>query len=151
MTRRSTRTQIPSLKLLGHSVTQFASEPSATILETFRNRYTQRDYWIRFDCFEFTSLCPVTGQPDFAKVHIEYVPDELCIETKSLKFYLASYRDTRSFNEEVSNRILEDLVTACQPRRIRVHGEFSARGGISVTVDVAYPQELGLKRRDGVS
>ena len=151
MTRRSTRPKAPSLKLLGHSATRFPNKPSATILETFPNRYAQRDYWIRFDCPEFTSLCPVTGQPDFAKIRIEYVPDQLCIETKSLKFYLASYRNTRSFNEEVSNRILEDLIAACQPRLLRVHGEFVARGGVSVTVDVAHPQEPRLKRSNGTS
>ncbi len=144
MTRRPTRPKAPGLKLLGHSEKRFPNKPSAAILETFPNRYPQRDYWIRFDCADFTSLCPVTGQPDFAKIRIEYVADALCIETKSLKFYLASYRDTRSFNEEVSNRIMEDLVTACQPRVLRVHGEFAARGGISVTVDVEHTQEVKL-------
>lgn len=151
MKRDPKRLKAPSLKLLGHSVTHFPDKPSATILETFQNRYAQRDYWIRFDCPEFTSLCPVTGQPDFAKIRIEYIPDHLCIETKSLKFYLASYRNTRSFNEEVSNRVLEDLVEACRPRRLRVHGEFSARGGVSVTVDVSYPDEPGLERNKGSS
>ena len=86
-------------------------------------------------------MCPVTGQPDFAKIRIDYVPDERCIETKSLKFYLASFRNTRSFNEEVANRILDDLVTACAPRRANVHGEFVARGGVSVTVDVSHPDQ----------
>ena len=127
------------LKLLGRSETHYPTKPSADILETFPNRYPQRDYWIRFDCAEFTSVCPVTGQPDFAKIRIEYIPDERCVETKSLKFYLASFRNTASFNEEISNRILEDLVTACAPRRAMVHGEFAARGGISVTVDAAHP------------
>lgn len=87
-------------------------------------------------------MCPVTGQPDFAEITIEYVPDKLCIETKSLKFYLASFRQTRSFNEEIVNRILDDIVKACAPRRALVHGEFAARGGISVTVDAAYPDEI---------
>ena len=143
MPRRSTPPHRDALQLLGRSEVRFPAKPDAKTLETFPNRYAQRDYWIRFDCPEFTSLCPVTGQPDFAKLRIEYVPGERCIETKSLKFYLASYRNTRSFNEEVSNRIMEDLVTACQPRRIRVHGEFAARGGVSVTVDVAHPAETG--------
>ncbi len=129
------------LKLLGRSETHYPSRPTAKTLETFPNRYPQRDYWIRFDCEDFTSLCPITGQPDFAKLCIEYVPDARCVETKSLKFYLASFRNTASFNEEISNRILEDLITVCQPRRLRVHGEFAARGGISVTVDAAYPPE----------
>jgi 7-cyano-7-deazaguanine reductase len=86
-------------------------------------------------------MCPVTGQPDFARITIEYVPNTLCIESKSLKFYLASYRNTRSFNEEIINRILEDLVTACHPREAAVHGEFAARGGISVSVDARYPED----------
>jgi 7-cyano-7-deazaguanine reductase len=87
-------------------------------------------------------MCPVTGQPDFAGITIEYIPDKLCIESKSLKFYLASYRNTRSFNEEIVNRILEDLVTACQPRQAIVRGEFAPRGGISVSVDARYSDDL---------
>ena len=86
-------------------------------------------------------MCPVTGQPDFARITINYVPDKLCIESKSLKFYLASYRNTRSFNEEIVNRILEDLVTVCRPRQAIVHGEFAPRGGISVSVDARYPDD----------
>jgi 7-cyano-7-deazaguanine reductase len=127
------------LTLLGHAVAEYPAAPAATTLETFDNRYPARDYWIQFDCPEFTSMCPVTGQPDFAGIRIDYVPDKLCIETKSLKFYLASFRNTRSFNEEIVNRILEDLIAACKPRRVIVHGQFAARGGISVTVDAAFP------------
>jgi len=127
------------LTLLGQAAGEFPQQPSAEILETFANAYARRDYWIRFTSADFTSLCPVTGQPDFAELAIEYVPDKLCIETKSLKFYLASYRNTRSFNEEVVNRILEDLVAACRPRLLIVKGEFSARGGISVGVEARYP------------
>ncbi|MEI6278110.1 MAG: preQ(1) synthase [Verrucomicrobiae bacterium] len=129
-------------RLLGHSEEKYPGHPSAGILETFPNRFSKRSYWIRFDCSEFTSMCPVTGQPDFAVIHIRYVPDVLCIETKSLKFYLASYRHTRSFNEEIVNRILDDLVEACRPRQMEVHGEFSSRGGISVTVDASLPEEI---------
>ena len=140
---------LKGLKLLGRSETHYPTKPGADILETFPNRYPQRDYWIRFDCAEFTSVCPVTGQPDFAKIRIEYIPDELCVETKSLKFYLSSFRNTRSFNEEISNRILEDLVTACAPRRAIVHGEFAARGGISVTVDAAHPDTALPARETG--
>ena len=140
---------VNGLKLLGRSETHYPTKPSADILETFPNRYPQRDYWIRFDCEDFTSLCPITGQPDFARLRIEYVPDARCVETKSLKFYLASFRNTASFNEEISNRIMEDLVTACEPRQILVHGEFAARGGISVTVDAAHP-ETALERRNGI-
>ncbi len=131
-----------ALKLLGKSVSQYPAAPLAATLDTFPNVHARRDYWIRFDCAEFTSMCPVTGQPDFARITIDYVPERLCVETKSLKFYLASYRQTKSFNEEIVNRILEDLVTACKPRRALVHGAFAARGGISVTVDAAYPDDL---------
>jgi len=128
----------PGLTLLGHPA-KFPDEPSVGILETFPNRNAGRDYLITFECMEFTSMCPVTGQPDFAHLRIEYVADELCIETKSLKFYLSSFRNTRSFNEAIVNRILDDLVAACRPRYALVHGEFSPRGGISVTVDAEHP------------
>ena len=131
-----------SLKLLGKAAVHYPDSPSPKTLETFQNEYSRRGYWIRFECPEFTSMCPVTGQLDFAKITIDYVPDELCIESKSLKFYLASYRNTRSFNEEIVNRILEDLVTACRPRQAIVYGEFAARGGISVSVDARYPDDL---------
>lgn len=130
--------QPAALKLLGKSAT-FPQTPSLDTLDCFPNRTPARDYLIRFDCTEFTSMCPVTGQPDFATISIEYVPDALCIETKSLKFYLASYRHERSFNEEIVNRILSDLVAVCKPRRMIVHGEFSPRGGIQVSVKATYP------------
>ena len=146
MRPRATSTKYKDLHLLGRSETSYPTKPDAKTLETFPNRYPQRDYVIRFDCPEFTSMCPVTGQPDFAKIRIEYVPGERCIETKSLKFYLASFRNTRSFNEEISNRIMEDIMTACSPRRISVHGEFAARGGVSVTVDCTFPDKPAPER-----
>ena len=129
------------LTLLGNARAKTPAGPSAEVLETFANAFRHRDYIIRFDCADFTSLCPITGQPDFAKIRIEYVPGDRCIETKSLKFYLAAYRNTRSFNEEIVNRVLDDLVAACTPRRLHVHGEFATRGGITVTVDAAFPAE----------
>ncbi len=129
----------PKLRLLGHQVAKYPDEPTSATLDTFPNRSPDRSYWITFESNEFTSLCPVTGQPDFASIQIRYIPEALCIETKSLKFYLASYRNTRSFNEEVVNRILDDLVAACAPRSMEVHGEFAARGGIAVTVEAAHP------------
>jgi 7-cyano-7-deazaguanine reductase len=132
-----------NLSLLGHTA-KFPEQPTASILETFRNENSKRDYWITFESSEFTSMCPVTGQPDFAHITIEYVADERCIETKSLKFYLASFRNTRSFNEVIVNRILDDIVEACAPRRAIVHGEFSARGGIAVTVDAEYPNQPNI-------
>jgi 7-cyano-7-deazaguanine reductase len=134
------KTSRRGLTLLGNAKADFPSKPSIEILETFENRFPQRDYWVRFDCSDFTSLCPITGQPDFAKVRIEYIPDDRCIETKSLKFYLSAFRNTRSFNEEVVNRILEDLAACCQPRVLNVHGEFAARGGITVSVDASFPE-----------
>ncbi len=123
------------LKLLGKAGAGFPETVSPDILETFENRYPHRDYVIHFTCEDFTSLCPVTGQPDFAALHIEYVAGKRCIETKSLKFYLASYRNCAAFNEEVANRVLEDLAQACSPRRMKVTGKFASRGGISVTVE----------------
>lgn len=128
------------LKLLGGPATRPPDKPTVAILETFENRFPNRDYWVRFDCADFTSLCPITTQPDFARIRIEYIPDKRCIETKSLKFYLAAFRNTRSFNEEVVNRVLDDLVAACAPRQMLVHGEFAARGGITLTVDATHPQ-----------
>lgn len=131
-----------SLTLLGRPVTHYPNAPSAKTIETFPNEYANRHYLIKFECADFTSLCPITGQPDFAKVTIEYVPAARCIETKSLKFYLASYRNTRSFNEEIVNRILDDVVTACSPHEALVYGEFASRGGISLSVEATYPDAI---------
>ncbi len=136
---KTKKTNKRGLKLLGRNVAAIPAEPSIATLETFQNAYAQRDYWIRFESHDFTSLCPVTGQPDFAAITVDYVPDKLCIETKSFKFYLASFRNTRRFNEEIVNRILEDLVKACSPRHLWVYGEFASRGGIGVTVEAYYP------------
>jgi 7-cyano-7-deazaguanine reductase len=103
-------------------------------LETFSNPTPERDYTIRMEVPEFTCLCPKTGQPDFATLHIEYVPDKLCIELKSLKLYMWSYRNEGAFHEAVTNRILDDLAKACQPRFMRLTAEFYVRGGIYTTV-----------------
>src|SRR6188768_2903410 len=100
-------------------------------LDTFPNPRKGRDYHIRFECPEFTCLCPMTGQPDFATVTITYVPDGKCVELKSLKLYLWSFRDKGHFHEAVTNRILDDLVGALSPRRLRVEGNFNVRGGIT--------------------
>jgi len=134
----------PNLKLLGSTAEPFPDQPTPSVLEAFENRYPSRDYWICFDVAEFTSLCPVTGQPDFARIEIRYVPDKLCVESKSLKFYLTGYRNSASFNEEVVNRILDDLVGACQPRKMLVRGAFASRGGISLTVEATHPNDLKL-------
>ncbi len=103
-------------------------------LETFENPEPGRDYTIRVRIPEFTCLCPKTGQPDFANLLLEYVPDRRCVELKSLKLYVWSYRDVGAFHEAVSNRILDDLVTACAPRFMRLTAEFNVRGGIYTTV-----------------
>jgi 7-cyano-7-deazaguanine reductase len=130
------------LTLLGKSKARLPSSPTEARLETFPNP-ARRQYRIRFETADFTSLCPVTGQMDFAQITIEYVPDALCIESKSLKFYLASYRNERAFNETVTNRILDDFVRACSPREAVVTAEFSARGGIALTVRAEYPDNAG--------
>lgn len=109
------------------------TQPSKN-LETFPNPYPKRDYEISFDCPEFTCVCPKTGQPDFATLRIRYVPDKLCVELKSLKLYLWSYRNEGHFHEEVTNRILDDLVKAVRPRRIAIEGDFYVRGGIHTVV-----------------
>jgi 7-cyano-7-deazaguanine reductase len=107
-------------------------------LETFLNRHPGRDYTIVHTCPEFTALCPITGQPDFATIRITYVPDRLCVELKSLKLYLHSYRDRGIFYEHVTNVILDDLVAAVKPRRMTVEGEFNVRGGIASVVRADY-------------
>ncbi len=112
-----------------------STQPSKQ-LETFPNPRTDRDYVISFDCPEFTCICPKTGQPDFATIKIRYVPGDLCVELKSLKLYLWSYRDEGAFHEAVTNQITDDLVDACQPRFIEVVGDFYVRGGIHTVVTV---------------
>jgi 7-cyano-7-deazaguanine reductase len=144
---RRTGKKYAALTLLGNSQAAFPKSPTQATLEAFPNPSPQRDYSIRIDCPDFTSLCPVTGQPDFAEIVVEYVPDERCIETKSLKLYLASYRNVPSFNEAVINRILDDLVAACHPRRMRLEGRFVARGGLALTVIAEHPQDAGAAGR----
>jgi 7-cyano-7-deazaguanine reductase len=127
-----------SITLLGRSEARLPASPDQAKLETFPNP-AKRHYWISFETADFTSLCPVTGQMDFAQITIEYVPNRLCIESKSLKFYLASYRNERAFNEAVTNRILDDFVRACAPLEASIIAEFSARGGIALTVEAEFP------------
>jgi len=103
-------------------------------LDTFPNPKRERDYHIQFDCPEFTCLCPITGQPDFATILIDYVPNQLCVELKSLKLYLWSYRNEGAFHEAVTNQICDDLVAAISPRSLTVTGKFWVRGGITTTV-----------------
>lgn len=108
-------------------------------IETFSNPAPHRDYTIAHVCPEFTSVCPKTGQPDFATIELEYIPDELCIELKSLKFYYHSFRNEGIYFEAVINRLLDELVEACKPRWMRVTGHFNVRGGISSTIVAETP------------
>ena len=136
----SSQAPLSDLTLLGNSKQSFPNSPSASILETFPNRNPDRDYWVKFHSTDFTSLCPVTGQPDYAPIDILYVPGQRCVETKSLKFYLASYRNQKDFNENITNRIFDDFKKACSPKSLIVEAQFHARGGISLTTRVQYPQ-----------
>jgi len=111
---------------------------SSSTLETFPNPQPNRDYEIAIRCPEFTSVCPKTGLPDFGEIRITYVPDLLCIELKALKYYLVGFRNKGIFYENVTNQILDDLVAACQPRRMTVVGDFSVRGGIKTEVTARY-------------
>ena len=116
-----------------------ATKPSKE-LETFPNPQPERDYEISMECPEFTCVCPRTGQPDFATIRINYVADKLCVELKSLKLYLWSYRDEGAFHEAVINRILDDLVQACRPRKMTVVGDLNVRGGIHTVISAEYRQ-----------
>jgi 7-cyano-7-deazaguanine reductase len=114
------------------------NKPNPEILETFRNRYPNRDYIVNIKIHEFTCLCPLTDQPDFATIYVTYIPDQKCIESKSLKLYIFSFRNFGVFHEDCVNRILDDCVGASEPRWMQVAGKFSARGGISLTPIVEY-------------
>ena len=138
------KTKTSKLTLLGRSEARIPASPAEARLETFPNP-ARREYWIHFETDDFTSLCPITGQADFARIEIAYVPDRLCIESKSLKFYLAAYRNERAFNEAVTNRILDDFTRAVRPRQATVTAQFSARGGIALKVQASYPAP-GAKR-----
>lgn len=116
-----------------------STQPSKD-LETFDNPMPERDYTIRIDVPEFTCLCPKTGQPDFAELKIEYVPDQRCVELKSLKLYVWSFREEGAFHEAVTNRILDDLVAATEPRFMRLTADFNVRGGIYTTVVCEHKQ-----------
>ena len=132
--QRDNSERFDKLTLLTKSETTVPTSPEMANLEVFDNLYSKRDYEITFDCPEFTSLCPVTGQPDFGKITITYVPDKLCVESKSLKLFMFSFRSHNTFHEEVVNSILEKVVEACSPRWIEVVGEFRPRGGIALTI-----------------
>jgi len=116
-----------------------STRPSKQI-EIFKNPYPRRDYDIEIDCPEFTCLCPKTGQPDFATIRVSYVPDEFCVELKSLKLYLWNYRNEGAFHEAVTNKILDDLVKAVKPRHMSIEADFFVRGGLHTVVSANYSQ-----------
>lgn len=114
------------------------SETFCDTLETFENQYPDRDYTIQIECPEFTSVCPKTGQPDFGTLTFEYIPDEKCVELKSLKLYLQRYRNEGVFYESITNRILDDLVAVLEPRSMALVADFTPRGGITSTITATY-------------
>jgi 7-cyano-7-deazaguanine reductase len=120
-------------------VLEFRPHVKQAVIETFPNPRPGREFEIAIDCPEFTSVCPKTGLPDFGAIRISYVPGDRCIELKSLKYYMIEFRNRGIFYEAVTNQILDDLVSACQPRRMTVIGDFSVRGGIKTVVTATYP------------
>jgi len=139
------RSDTRNLTLLGGGPLQQLSSPEEAVLETFESP-SMRDYEVTFSTQEFTSHCPVTGQPDFAEIIIRYTPDRRCIESKSLKQYLGAYRNQAVFAEGITNRILDDIVRAISPRRAMVIGDFFPRGGIGIRVEATYE---GSKAKTG--
>jgi len=112
-----------------------------SVVETFKNQFPDRDYEIEITCPEFTAVCPKTGQPDFGTIIIQYVPAATCLELKSLKLYLVGYRDRGIFYEHVVNTILDDLTLSCQPKKLKVIGQFNPRGGITSRITAVYESE----------
>ena len=131
--------QTENLTLLGGD-TQYTYNYNPSLLETFQNKHTGNDYWVSLICPEFTSLCPITGQPDFATLHIHYLPNEKMVESKSLKIYLFSFRNHGDFHEDCINIIMKDLVALMDPKYIEVVGKFNPRGGISIYPYANYGQ-----------
>ena len=127
--------------VLGKNTRYVFDKPNWKILETFINRYPHRDYLIQFNIPEFTNVCPLTNQPDFAKIRICYIPHGKCIQSKSLKLYIVSFRNFPEFHEDCVNRILDDCVKACKPRWMQVLGRFNARGGISIMPIAEYTKK----------
>ena len=130
--------ELKGVTRLGNQKAVFADKYTPSLLETFVNKHRDADYWVTFTCPEFTSLCPVTGQPDFATITIQYVPDVRMVESKSLKLYLFSFRNHGDFHEDCVNVILKDLRSLMKPKYIEVWGRFASRGGISIDPYVNY-------------
>lgn len=132
MSGRSHEQGLKDLTLLGNKENNYATDYSPEILESVDNIHSNRDYFVKFNCPEFTSLCPITGQPDFATMYISYIPDQKIVESKSLKLYLFSFRNHGDFHEDCVNIIMNDLIELLNPRYIEVWGKFTPRGGISI-------------------
>ena len=124
--------ELQGVTLLGNQKTKYPQDYAPEMLETFINKHQDRDYFVKFNCPEFTSLCPMTGQPDFATIYISYVPDVKMVESKSLKLYLFSFRNHGDFHEDCVNIIMKDLIKLMDPKYIEVWGKFTPRGGISI-------------------
>ena len=131
MTGRS-KEETENITLLGNQKTKYPDDYAPDVLETFINKHQDNDYFVKFNCPEFTSLCPITGQPDFATITISYVPDIRMVESKSLKLYLFSFRNHGDFHEDCVNIIMKDLIKLMEPKYIEVWGKFTPRGGISI-------------------
>ncbi len=127
-----TRDEMEGITLLGDRGVEYPKDYAPEMLQTFVNKHPDHDYFVKFNCPEFTSLCPLTGQPDFANVTISYVPEERMVESKALKLYLFSFRNHGDFHEDCMNIIMEDLIQAMDPKYIEVWGRFTPRGGISI-------------------
>ena len=127
-----TNEETQNITLLGQKNVKYDFNYRPDILETFINKHPEHDYWVKFNCPEFTTLCPITGQPDFGTIYISYVPDENMVESKSLKLYLFSFRNNGDFHEDVVNIIMKDLIKLMNPKYIEVWGKFLPRGGISI-------------------
>ena len=121
-----------NLTLLGNNRTEYRTDYAPEVLEKFSNKHPDNDYFVKFNCPEFTTLCPITGQPDFGRITISYVPEEFLVESKSLKLYLFSFRNHGDFHEDVTNIIMKDLIKLLSPKYIEVWGRFMPRGGISI-------------------
>ena len=124
--------EMGSVTLLGNAKTKYRDDYAPEVLEAFVNKHPDNDYFVKFNCPEFTSLCPITGQPDFATIYISYIPDKLMVESKSLKLYLYSFRSHGDFHEDCVNIIMKDLIKLMDPKYIEVWGKFLPRGGISI-------------------
>lgn len=133
--------ELEGITLLGNHNTKYNYNYDPSVLETFENKHKSNDYFVKFNCPEFTSLCPKTGQPDFGTVYISYIPNNLMVESKSLKLYLFSFRNHGDFHEDCMNIIMKDLIKLLDPKYIEVLGKFKPRGGISIDPYCNYGKE----------